>query len=105
VRGAGALPGLVARRRDAGVARLRHGVERPDGAAALRVERPDVSRRILRIRESVGNAVADDHEVPENDGRRGVRVLAGIDLPLQSVDETDDAFRAEGVDRPTRLPV
>src|SRR5205085_9043936 len=78
---------------------LRNGVEGPDLLAAVRVEGPDVTGRIILIDETVADAVAENDQVLVNDRRRRIRVVFLVDLPHQPLADVDRAGIAEARDR------
>src|SRR5215831_5318865 len=53
----------------------RHGAEVPNAFARSDVERLDIARRIVRVNQLVGDAVADDYEIAPYNGRRRLRVV------------------------------
>src|SRR5262245_56513961 len=82
-----------------GLARLRYCVEPPDLFARPRVECAHVARRVALIRQSIAHAVAEDDEIPVDDGRRRVRVVTRIDRPAEPLGQIDRSVRAERRDR------
>ena len=96
------LPGVVAE-----LAGLRDQVEGPDQLAGFGAERLHVPRRVALVDEAVPDPVPHDHQVLEDDRRRGLRVVEAVDGPeelrgevdLAAVTEGGIGFAGDGVDR------
>ncbi len=97
------FPRVVAPRLDAELPSLRHRVER--GGAPRQRPLPQLAARRAVDGVPIRHAVADDDEIPEDDGRRRAGELLRIDFPLEIRHEADRPVGAERCHRLAGAPV